>query len=98
MSTVSNTASSTVEQAKYLKNKAINIITTIRMTAHGATDGMLVGAGIGFLSAGPLGLINGAWIGSVVGALYGFCKATDNDFDRASYEAQAQLFRTDRSY
>lgn len=93
MGTISDTASSLVSQVQYLKGKAVNMVTTIRMTANGSVDGMLLGMGVGFVLSGPLGVGYGAWIGSVAGGIYGFSEATNNDFDRASAYAQQKQWR-----
>jgi len=88
MSTISDAGSNLLSQVQYLKNKAVNMVTTVRMTAHGSVDGMLIGMGVGFVLSGPMGVGYGAWIGSVAGGIYGFSEATNNDFDRASHYAQ----------
>ena len=88
MSTISDAGSNLLSQVQYLKNKAVNMVTTIRMTAHGSVDGMLIGMGVGLVLSGPMGVGYGAWIGSVAGGIYGFSEATNNDFDRASQAAQ----------
>ena len=93
MSTISDAGSNLASQVQYLKNKAVNMVTTIRMTAHGSVDGMLIGMGVGLVVAGPMGVGYGAWIGSVAGGIYGFSEATNNDFDRASHAAQQKQWR-----
>ncbi len=88
MGTISDATSNLASRAQYLKNKAVNMVTTIRMTAHCSIDGMLIGMGIGLVLSGPMGVGYCAWIGSIVGGIYGFSEATNTDFDRAAKSAQ----------
>lgn len=90
MKTISDAGSNLVNKVNYLNKKAINMVSTIRTTAHGSVDGMLLGMGAGFILGGPMGVGYGAWIGSVAGGVYGFSEATNNNFDRASFSAHTQ--------
>jgi len=77
-SSISETMSNLMDSINFLKHRAVNTVSTIRQTAHGAVDGMLIGAGVGFVLAGPFGIGTGAWVGTAAGAVYGFSEATDN--------------------
>ncbi len=93
MGTISDAGSNLASQVLYLKNKAVNMVSTIRMTAHGSVDGILLGISLGLFFGGPIGAGYGAWIGSVAGGIYGFSEATNNDFDRASHAAQQKQWQ-----
>jgi hypothetical protein len=86
------TASNMPSNARYLANKAVNMFTTLRSAGHRSVDGAMVGGVLGLVTMGPLGVLPGMQYGGSLGFAYGFCEASNTDFDRAAQANQQRQY------